>query len=182
MKDVPEAHVLAGLEALLFASSEPVPIKELARVLGLGIAVVEEALKILHVQYSDPGRGFTLDEVGGGVRLVSKPDYGHLVSELLRPVRSAGLSQAALETMAIVAYRQPVTRMDIEAIRGVRAESALNSLLERDLIQEAGRKEAPGRPILYKTTTRFLVEFGLASLGDLPPLEEPDPPASSPDS
>jgi segregation and condensation protein B len=179
---MPEAHVLAGLEALLFASSEPVLVKELARVLGMEVPAVERALEILRLEYSDPKRGFTLDEVAGGVRLVSKPDHGHLVSELLRPVRSTGLSQAALETMAIVAYKQPVTRLDIEAIRGVRAESALSSLLERDLVQEAGRKEAPGRPILYKTTTRFLVEFGLGSLSDLPPLEDPDSTAHPSDS
>jgi segregation and condensation protein B len=169
-----EAHVLAGLEALLFASSEPVPVEELTRLLGVEPPVMEAALEALRRDYAEPKRGFMLDYVAGGVRLVSKPDHAQLVSELLRPVRGSGLSQAALETMAIVAYRQPVTRADVEAVRGVRAESALNSLMERDLIQEAGRKEAPGRPILYKTTSRFLVEFGLQDIGELPPLEEPD--------
>lgn len=174
-----EPHVLAGLEALLFASSEPVPVSELTRVLGVESSVVKEALEILAGDYAEPRRGFMLDEAAGGVRLVSKPDYAPLVAELLRPVRSSGLSQAALETLAIVAYRQPVTRADIEAIRGVRAESALNTLLERDLVAEAGRKDAPGRPILYKTTRRFLVEFGLGDLNDLPPLDETEAAATS---
>ena len=174
-----EPHVLAGLEALLFASSEPVPVSELTRVLGVESSVVKEALEILAGDYAAPRRGFMLDEAAGGVRLVSKPDYAPLVAEILRPVRSSGLSQAALETLAIVAYRQPVTRADIEAIRGVRAESALNTLLERDLVAEAGRKDAPGRPILYKTTRRFLVEFGLGDLNDLPPLDETEAAATS---
>jgi segregation and condensation protein B len=147
--------------------------------LDVDVSVIEEALEAMRTDYADPRRGFMLDEVAGGVRLVSKPAYAHLISELLRPVRNSGLSQAALETLAIVAYKQPVTRLDIETIRGVRAESALNSLLERGLVEEAGRKEAPGRPILYRTTTRFLMEFGLDSLKDLPPLEEPEAPAGS---
>jgi len=115
---MPEAHVLAGLEALLFASSEPVPMKELARLLDVDVSVIEEALEAMRTDYADPRRGFMLDEVAGGVRLVSKPAYAHLISELLRPVRNSGLSQAALETLAIVAYKQPVTRLDIETIRG----------------------------------------------------------------
>ncbi|MGI6081406.1 MAG: SMC-Scp complex subunit ScpB [Limnochordia bacterium] len=176
---MPEAHVVAGLEALLFAGSEPVPVNELARLLDVDTCVVGEALEALRKDYADPRRGFMLDEAAGGVRLVSKPAYAHLISELLRPVRSSGLSQAALETLSIVSYRQPVTRLDIETIRGVRADSALTSLLERGLIEEAGRKEAPGRPILYRTTRLFLVEFGLDSLDDLPPLEEQDEGASS---
>lgn len=166
-----EPHIIAGLEALLFTSSEPVPIAELARTLGIAVPEVEKALATLVQDYARPERGFMLDRVGGGVRLVSKPDYAPLVIEMLRPVRGGGLSQAALETLAIVAYKQPVTRSDIEAVRGVRAEASVGSLIERDLIEECGRKEAPGRPILYRTTSRFLVEFGLGSLKDLPPLE-----------
>jgi segregation and condensation protein B len=165
-----EPYVLAGLEAVLFATNEPVALPELARVLGVGESIVIEALGALGEDYARSERGFMLDEAAGGVRLVSKPEYAPLVVELLRPVRGSGLSQAALETLAIVAYRQPITRAGIEALRGVRAASALGSLLERDLVQEAGRKETPGRPILYATTNRFLVEFGLHSLAELPPL------------
>lgn len=170
-----EPHISAGLEALLFATAEPVPTSELARVLNISINLVDEALAYLEGKYQSPEYGFMLDYAGGGVRLVSKPEYSALIAELLRPVRSGGLSQAALETLAIVAYKQPVTRADIEAIRGVRAEAALGSLLERDLVEECGRKDAPGRPILYRTTQRFLIEFGLNSLNDLPPLESAEP-------
>jgi segregation and condensation protein B len=166
-----EPHISAGLEALLFAAAEPVPVAELARVLNISINLVDAALEHLESKYQAPDYGFMLDYAGGGVRLVSKPEYAPLVTELLRPVRSGGLSQAGLETLAIVAYKQPVTRADIEAIRGVRAEAALGSLIERDLVEECGRKEGPGRPILYRTTQRFLIEFGLNSLNDLPPLE-----------
>ncbi len=161
-----------ALEALLFASSEPIPIAELARVLDISTAEINELLTVLDQEYQQPNRGFMLDNAGGGIRLVSKPAYASIISELLRPVRAAGLSQAAVETLAIVAYKQPITRAEIEAVRGVRAESALNSLLERDLVMEVGRKDAPGRPILYSTTNRFLVEFGINSLAELPPLEE----------
>ncbi len=168
-------HLLAALEALLFASSEPLAVDELARVLGQTAPAVEELLKMLAQEYERPERGFTIDYAGGGVRLVSKPLFADIIGELLRPVRNAGLSPAAVETLAIVAYKQPITRAEIEAIRGVRAESALNSLIERDLVAENGRKEAPGRPILYGTTRRFLVAFGLNSLSDLPPLPEPPP-------
>jgi segregation and condensation protein B len=169
-----ESHIIAGLEALLFACAEPVPTSELARVLSISISLVDEALAQLDSKYKSVEYGFMLDYVGGGARLVSKPEYASLIVELLRPVRSGGLSQAGLETLAIVAYKQPVTRADIEAIRGVRAEAALGSLLERDLVEECGRKDAPGRPILYRTTSRFLIEFGLNSLHDLPPLESAD--------
>jgi segregation and condensation protein B len=167
-----EAHIVAGLEALLFSTSEPVALGELARVLGVDESVVAEALSRLEADYCRPERGFMLERVAGGFRLASKPDYASLIVDLLRPVRNSGLSQAALETLAIVAYKQPVTRAEVEAIRGVRAEAALNSLLERELVEECGRKEAPGRPILYRTTERFLVEFGLQSLEELPPLAD----------
>lgn len=169
-----ETHLIAGLEALLFACSEPIPVVELARILGVTAPLVEEALDTLSTEYKNPARGFQLDRVAGGIRLVSKPEYAPLVMELLRPVRGGGLSQAALETLAIIAYKQPVTRADIEAVRGVRAEAALGSLIERDLVEECGRKEAPGRPILYRTTPRFLIEFGLSSLKELPALEDPE--------
>jgi len=167
------ADLHAKLEALLFAVSEPVPFEALAEVLGVPLEVIHSTLKELALEYERPERGFLLDQVAGGVRLVTKPQYAGLVEQLLRPLRTTGLTVAALETLAIVAYKQPVTRAEIEAVRGVKADSALATLLERRLVAEAGRKDAPGRPILYVTTQEFLTAFGLNSLADLPPLAEP---------
>jgi segregation and condensation protein B len=121
-------------------------------------------------RYSDSG--LQLIEVGGGYRLCTRPEYGRYVERLREP-RHFRLSQAALETLAIVAYRQPVTRPEIEAIRGVSADSAVSTLIERGLIRECGQKQAPGRPMMYGTTELFLLQFGLNRLTDLPPIEFP---------
>ena len=125
----------------------------------------------LEQEYAHEERGFFLERVGGGVRLCSKPEYAPYIEALGRTSRSGPLSQAALETLAIIAYRQPITRPEIEAIRGVRVESAIASLIDRGLIEEKGRSDGPGRPIRYGTTREFLVRFGLQSLADLPPID-----------
>ena len=164
-------QVQGALEALLFVSGEPLPAERMARVLGVPEAVVRDALQRLAAACRAPGRGLELVEVAGGWQLVTRPEYARAVEELLRPRRQA-LSRAALETLAIIAYRQPVTRAEIEAIRGVQSEAGLRTLLERGLIREVGRKEAPGRPILYGTTPLFLQQFGLRDLSELPPPEQ----------
>ncbi|MBO2520470.1 MAG: SMC-Scp complex subunit ScpB [Clostridia bacterium] len=171
----------AALEAVLFCAPDPVPVEELAVILAISEAQVQSLLLQLEEEYAHEERGFFLERVGGGVRLCSKPQYASFVEALGRTTRSGALSQAALETLAIIAYRQPITRPEIEAIRGVRAESAIASLIERGLVEEKGRSDGPGRPILYGTTQEFLVRFGLRSLADLPPLnsspqdEDPQP-------
>ncbi len=121
-------------------------------------------------EYQDSRHGIQLCFVAGGYEFTTKVTMAPYLEAFQRPEVSSGLSQAALETLAIVAYRQPVTRVEIEDIRGVRSDSAVNTLLERELIEEQGRKDAPGRPILLGTTQRFLECFGLADLADLPPL------------
>lgn len=168
-------HLLGGLEALLFASAQPLPVSEAARILGIPEAMVDEMLHELENEYRSSRRGVRLERVGNGVFITTKPEYAHWVNEIGRPIVQGGLSPAALETLAIIAYRQPVSRADIEAIRGVKSDSAIGSLLERGLIEEAGRAQTPGRPVLFATTEAFLVQFGLEGLTQLPPLPDPGP-------
>ncbi len=160
------------MEAVLFCAPKPVSEEELARILSVSRAQVRNLLIRLEEEYASEERGFFLERVAGGVRLCSKPQYAPYVEELGKAANSSPLSQAALETLAIIAYRQPITKPQIEAIRGVRVDSALASLIDRGLIEEKGRHDGPGRPILYGTTDEFLVRFGLNDLSELPPLKE----------
>lgn len=159
----------AVLEALLFASPHPIPLGRLAELMGSPPAVVRGLLEAYGSRLaSDPRRGVHLVEVAGGYRLETRPDLAPWIQQLERPDRELRLSRAALECLAIIAYRQPVTRAEIESVRGVQSEGVLHWLEEHGLVEEAGRKEAPGRPILYRTTARFLDLFGLKSLDELP--------------
>lgn len=160
----------ATMECLLFATPEPITVKEMAALMELRVEEVEELLAELIHEYNNSARGLQVQAVGGGYKMATKPAYAPYVEKLCRP-KSSPLSKPALETLAIIAYRQPVTRAEIEAIRGVKVDHLLTNLLERNLIQEVGRKETPGRPILYGTTREFLEYLGLYSLNDLPPLE-----------
>lgn len=174
-------QLVAALEAVLFVSPEPVPTEQLVRLTGWDQAGVQAALQLLEDRLAADDRGLCLQRVDGGWQLATKAHLAGLLTPLLSPRPPAPLSQAALETLAIIAYRQPVTRAEVEQLRGVRVDSALQSLLDRELVEEAGRADGPGRPILYRTTRRFLQWCGLDSLADLPPLpEEPDPPAGPP--
>ncbi|WP_341479003.1 SMC-Scp complex subunit ScpB [Heliobacterium chlorum] len=159
------------LEALLFVSSDPVPLDTLAEVTGLSAEEVRKLLNDLAAEYAEQGRGWQLEEVAGGFRLSTRPDFAPYIERLLRAPQQ-GLSTAALETLAIIAYNQPVTRLEVEQIRGVKSERSLATLLGKGLIQEVGRKDALGRPILYGTTEQFLRHFGLRNLEELPRLEE----------
>ncbi|HLK10412.1 MAG TPA: SMC-Scp complex subunit ScpB [Candidatus Binatia bacterium] len=166
------AHLGGVLESLLFAAGAPVTVARLVEALGgPGRAEVVAALEALAAGYEREGRGLRLARVAGGYQLRTPPEHGPWVRRLLgqRPPR---LSRATLETLAIVAYRQPCTRVDVEAIRGVDADAVLTTLVERRLVRIVGRKEAPGRPLLYGTTREFLELFGLPDLGALPPLRE----------
>lgn len=163
------ADVVAALEALLFSSGDPVPLRRLAGVLGLEVPLVEAALERL-AERLDKTRGLELRRVAGAYQLVTRAEHAAVIARL-GPVRKIHITGPALEVLAVVAYQQPVTRAEIENVRGVNSESSIRTLLEAGLIAEAGRKEAPGRPILYATTEQFLVMFGLDDLSDLPPLE-----------
>jgi segregation and condensation protein B len=159
---------VADLEALLFVAERPLSRREIARIVGARREVVDACLGDLEVSLR--GRGIRLMAAGEQVELATAPDQGRLIA---RYVGADGmrLSPAALETVAIVAYRQPVTRGAVERIRGVDSDYVLRSLLHRRLVAELGRADTPGRPILYGTGFDFLERFGLASLDDLPPLE-----------
>lgn len=160
-------RLLGALEALLFAAGEPLTVGEIAGLLQVEKAQVWNLLGTLKEQYSAENRGLMLREVDGGFQLVTKPDFYQLLMALCQS-REVKLTNAALETLAIIAFKQPVTRAEIEAIRGVKVDGVLNKLLELELINEAGRKKSLGNPILYATTGKFLTVFGLASLDDLP--------------
>jgi len=161
----------AVLEALLFSSGEPLSAERLAEITRVDVEQVRRVLMEYAEELADDARGILLVEVAGGYALRTKPSLAEYVGRLELP-RVAPLSNAALETLAIIAYKQPVTRAEIEEIRGVRCDAALATLLARRLVREAGRKDAPGRPFLYVTTRQFLEYFGLRDLADLPPPEE----------
>ncbi|MGQ9778820.1 MAG: SMC-Scp complex subunit ScpB [Bacillota bacterium] len=166
------ARARAGLEALIFVSPEPISAKTLAEVLGLAEHTVRHMVADLIEEYRAAQRGIQIVECAGGYLFLTNPACAEFVEKLARAPRHVPLSPAALETLAIIAYRQPITRAEIEHLRGVKVESALNTLLERNLVEEVGRREGPGRPILYGTTKEFLRYFGLRDLSELPPLED----------
>lgn len=159
------------LEALLFVAWEPVSLKRLAEIVECDSRLVRELLGELQTEYID--RGFQLVEIAGGWQFLTPADIAPYIEKLYNP-RTQQLSKAALETLAIVAYRQPVTRLEIDSIRQVKSDAVLSKLMEKSLVKEVGRLEGPGRPILYGTTREFLSAFGLVSLADLPPLPEQD--------
>lgn len=160
------------LEALLFASPEPLSLKRLSDLMGLEEKAVRALLDELRQDYDRGGRGLTLLEVAGGFQLATRAEFDEYVSRLFPDRQQAGLSRAALETLAVVAYNQPTTRAEIEHIRGVASDRSLATLVDKGLVQEAGRRDAPGRPILYATTPLFLQHFGLKDLTELPRLDD----------
>ncbi|MGH7436699.1 MAG: SMC-Scp complex subunit ScpB [Polyangiaceae bacterium] len=168
-RELTRAHLVGLIEALVFASDKPMKALEVARLASAPVKQVRELLAEMKETYA--GRGFVLDEVAGGWMFRTNVQFAPFVREVTsgRPVR---LSRAQVETLAIVAYRQPVTRPEIDDIRGVDSGATLKLLLERDLVRILGKKDEPGRPLLYGTTTVFLEFFGLKSLKDLPTLRE----------
>jgi segregation and condensation protein B len=166
----------AAIESLLFVSAEPVAPSQLAGALEISVAMVEQGLKQLEGELES--RGLRLQRNGGRVQLTTAPEMAEAVDRFLGLEATSKLSRAALETLAIVAYQQPVTRPQIDMVRGVNSDGVMKSLLGKGLVQEVGRAEGPGRPILYGTTPDFLQHFGLNSLTQLPPLNIPEPEAN----
>jgi segregation and condensation protein B len=161
------------VESLLFVAAEPVPVRDLSRAIGLPLETIEALLEELMREYRT--RGIRIMRHNDQVQLVSAPEAATVVERFLGVQSSAPrLSNAALETLAIIAYKQPLTRSGIEAVRGVDSAGAVRTLLQRGLIVELGRLQAVGRPVLYGTTEEFLKQFGLPSLAHLPPMEFPD--------
>jgi segregation and condensation protein B len=153
---------------MLFVSSEPVSVNQLSTALDVSVSVVERGLKELDASYS--ARGLRIQRNGGRVQLTTSPDLAPLVERFLGLEAVTHLSRAALETLAVIAYQQPVTRPQVDAVRGVNSDGMMKSLLSKGLIMESGRTEGPGRPILYSTTPEFLQHFGISSIAELPAL------------
>lgn len=162
------------VEGLLFVSNEPLTPKTIAEILDRNIEEISAVLKEIKADCERDLRGFCLSEVAGGYLFTTRSEHAPYIEKLVKP-RLNTLSQAALETLAIIAYQQPITRSEIDEIRGVNSDSCLNTILERGLIEDVGRKEAPGRPVLFATTPDFLKYFGLKALADLPELKSPTP-------
>ncbi len=168
------------VEALLFASDTPVEADRIQEVLDLPSVALARALVLdLKARYEALDRGLQIVEVGGGFRMVTRPEVAPWLVRLAKSRTRSRLTRSALETLAIVAYRQPVSRPEVDVVRGVNSEAVLEGLLDRRLIRIAGRKDAPGRPFLYETTREFLVAFGLRDLSELPQVAA-DLPAPAP--
>jgi len=166
--------IKAVIECLLFVSGDPVSLKDLSSVLDVDQNTLKKIINQLIDDYEDNSRGIKLIEINGSYQLCSKPELYDFVEKLLKPKAKAGLSQASLETLSIIAYKQPITKSAIDEVRGVKSDACITRLLEKDMIKEVGRMEGPGRPILYGTTDTFLRLFGLRSINELPPLKEFD--------
>lgn len=166
------------VEALLLAAPDPLTLRRIAEIMEVDERSARALLDDLRIEYEGTSRGIVLQEVAGGYQLVTNPACAAWVEKLVAP-RTQSLSHAALETLAIVAYRQPATRGEIEQVRGVSADGPLRTLLDRRMIREVGRREVPGRPILYGTTKEFLLYFGLKDLSELPALPDPSAAPSS---
>lgn len=167
-----QAQLSGAIEAMLFVTDEPVGVIELADMLEVDPKLVEQALVDLREKLEREQRGIQLREVAGGWRLYTHPAYHDLVEKYVLSWDTRKLSQAAMETLAIVAYLQPCTRAGVASVRGVNSDSSINSLVEKGLIREAGQADASGNPTLYATTRGFLEKFGLRSVSDLPDLDE----------
>lgn len=163
------------LESILFVADQPISLSKLAEAAEASERDVKAALDELSDEYCARGSGILLRKVAGGYRLFTNPDNARYVERLFKVSEVRRLSQAAMEVLSIIAYKQPVTRLEINAVRGVNSDGALSTLLARDLVRAVGRQNAPGNPILYGTTKQFLEAFGLRSLSDLPPLHEFEP-------
>ncbi|MEP7134711.1 MAG: SMC-Scp complex subunit ScpB [Chloroflexota bacterium] len=167
-----ELPLSVKLEALLFVAAEPVATAQLATALDVSASVIERGLNELDASLQS--RGLRLQRHAGRVQLTTAPQLAELIERFLGLEATSHLSRAALETLAIIAYQQPVTRPQIDSIRGVNSDSMMKSLLSKNLILESGRADGPGRPILYSTTPEFLQHFGLNSILEMPPLARPE--------
>lgn len=167
-----DASVKGATEAILLVSSDPLSAVDLAKILGIQPGEAAAVLAELSAEYADANRGFQLREVAGGWRLFTHPAYHDIVERYVLSWDTRKLSQAALETLAVIAYHQPVTREGVKAVRGVNSDSVISSLIEKGLVRELGRAPEHANAIVYGTTRAFLEQFGLRSLKDLPPLED----------
>lgn len=160
------------VESLLFVAGDAVPIKDLCGVISIDETTLRRIVNQMMDSFSEENRGVQIIEVNNCYQLCTKPEHYEYIERLVKPQSRQGLSQASLETLAIIAYKQPITKSQVDYIRGVKSEGCIARLVEKDLIYEADRMDGPGRPILYRTTDSFLKLFGLKSLKELPVLKE----------
>jgi segregation and condensation protein B len=165
------------IESLIFAAEEPITLRKLVDIIGdIDSAQVLEAITQLRNDYETQGRSFQIEEIAGGYQLFTKQEYYEWIAKLRKKSGETKLSQAALETLAIIAYKQPILRADVDSIRGVQSGQIIRLLMEKDLVKVVGRDESLGHPLLYGTTKRFLEYFGLKDLKDSPKIEELEAP------
>lgn len=164
------SNIQAVIEALLFAAGDPLPLDKICEIIELDKKTTIGILKKMSDEFAESSRGIIIREINNGFQLCTKPELFDYVKLLAQPRQKQGLSQAAYEVLSIIAYKQPVTKVHIEQIRGVSSDSAITRLVDRNLVQETGRLDAPGKPILYGTTDEFLRCFGFKSINDLPLL------------
>ncbi len=162
---------IGAIEGILFAAGEAVEISDIASALSLSVGIVDQIADMMAAEYENVSRGIRLIRVGSSIQLSTKPILYPFISRILSLRQSGTLSRAALETLSIIAYRQPITRVEVEQIRGVSSASSIKNLLDRGMISEAGRKDAPGRPFFYKTTDEFLKAAHVEKLSDLPDFD-----------
>ncbi len=172
--DFLDRETTAAVEALLFASPDPLTESQLARIIGRDKRHIPLIIDQLNMSYLEWGRSFRIERFGESYRIYTLPEYDKYISRLADLPRPARLSRAALEVLAIVAYRQPVVKSEIEKVRGIDSDGVIRTLLERGLIAVSGKSDAPGRPLLYKTTQEFLEFFGISDLSELPEVTIPE--------
>ncbi len=166
-----EKDIEAIIEGMLFAAGDPLSLDRISEVLEIDKKTVKMILNNMIINYQNSKRGIMLREINGKYQLCTRFEHHDYIKKLFEPRQKQGLSTAAFEALSIIAYNQPITRSKVEQIRGVNSDSAISKLLDKNLIKEAGRLDAPGRPVLYETTEEFLRSFGFRSITDLPRLE-----------
>ena len=166
--------VFGAVEAILFVAGEAVPLEDLARALEMTVLELDSVIELMQQQYREQKRGIDLVRLADKVQLRTSQLYAAQVQRALKPLTERTLSRSVLETLSIIAYKQPITRSEIEALKGVSADYSVRALFERGLIEPVGRKETLGRPIQYGTTDEFMRHFGISSLSQLPPLHAPE--------
>ncbi len=164
----------SAIESILFVHGDPISIKNISSILDEDMETISKIMDEFEELYNRPNRGIKLFRIDDKYQLGTKPENEKYISKLLKTNQRQSLSQAAIETLSIVSYKQPITKIEIEEIRGVRSDKAIQTLLEKDLIKESGRLEVAGRPILYGTTDNFLKQFGIKKLEELPNLDDSD--------
>lgn len=166
-------QIIGALEAILYVSGDPVQIPDIAHALNLTASEMEQAVSALRDRLDERHSGLQLNRHGDELQLSVRGEFSGFVEMYLQPVTQKSLSQSVMETLSIIAYRQPITKAEVEAVRGVKCDYSIQSLTDKGFIEEAGRKETLGRPILYRTTDEFLRHFGIESLDQLPAMEQP---------